>query len=105
MVHFNALTTQIEKLQLRLELSASVSEINAKGVIIVPEIDSGIDGPRLFEADTVIYAVGQKPQWDKADALRFCAPEFYQIGDCLSPGNIMEATTAATSIARDIGRL
>jgi pyruvate/2-oxoglutarate dehydrogenase complex dihydrolipoamide dehydrogenase (E3) component len=104
MVHFNALTTQIERLRLRLELGTSVSEINNSGVMLVPE-NAEHHMPRLLEADTVIYAIGQKPLWDEADALRFCAPEFHQIGDCLSPKNIMAATTAAYTVARDIGRL
>jgi 2,4-dienoyl-CoA reductase-like NADH-dependent reductase (Old Yellow Enzyme family)/thioredoxin reductase len=104
MVHFNALTTQIEKLGLHLELGTTVAEINEKGVMLVSDTDV-VHTPRLLEADTVVYAVGQKPLWDEADALRFYAPEFHQIGDCLSPRNILEATTAATAIARDIGRL
>jgi hypothetical protein len=81
-----------------------VAEINEKGVMLVSDTDV-VHTPRLLEADTVVYAVGQKPLWDEADALRFYAPEFHQIGDCLSPRNILEATTAATAIARDIGRL
>ena len=52
-----------------------------------------------LDADTVIYAVGQKPRSEEADALTFLAPEFYQIGDCLSPESIMEATKTAYGIA------
>jgi pyruvate/2-oxoglutarate dehydrogenase complex dihydrolipoamide dehydrogenase (E3) component len=59
----------------------------------------------LFEADTVIYAVGQRPLCEEADALRFCAPEFHQIGDCLVPKHIQAATSAAFHIVRDIGTL
>jgi hypothetical protein len=39
-----------------------------------------------------------------ADALRFCAPEFYQIGDCVTPKNIAEATRSAHFAALDLGR-
>ena len=59
---------------------------------------------KLFEADTVIYAAGQAPLRDEADALRFCAPEFYQIGDCVTPKSIAEATRLAYNVTRDIGR-
>lgn len=58
-----------------------------------------------ISADTVIYAVGQRSLSDEAFALRFCAPEFYRIGDCVVPKNIMQATQQAYHIARDIGRL
>jgi 2,4-dienoyl-CoA reductase-like NADH-dependent reductase (Old Yellow Enzyme family)/thioredoxin reductase len=79
---------------------------NTKAVKIT---DSGVvcesaDGERVFSADTVIYAVGQMPLSEEADALRFAAPRFYQIGDCLSPRNIMAATSAAYTVARDVGR-
>jgi hypothetical protein len=43
---------------------------------------------RRGSSDTVIYAVGQKRFRDEADASRFCAPEFHQIGDCLTRENI-----------------
>jgi pyruvate/2-oxoglutarate dehydrogenase complex dihydrolipoamide dehydrogenase (E3) component len=57
---------------------------------------------RFFKADTVIYAIGQQPLQTEADALRFCAPEFYQIGDCLAAKNIQQATSMAFAIANDI---
>ena len=37
------------------------------------------------------------------DELRFCAPEFYQIGDCTTPQTIYDATRQAYAIAMDIG--
>ena len=66
--------------------------------------ETGTVGKRLFKADTVVYAAGQEPLRAEAEALRFVAPEFYQIGDCLTPKNIPEATRLAYNIARDIGR-
>ena len=62
-------------------------------------------GSTLFPADTVVYAVGQAPEWDAADQLRDAAPEYYQIGDCSRPRNIMSATHEAYFTARDISIL
>jgi 2,4-dienoyl-CoA reductase-like NADH-dependent reductase (Old Yellow Enzyme family)/NADPH-dependent 2,4-dienoyl-CoA reductase/sulfur reductase-like enzyme len=90
---------EIRKLGIKVHLNTKALEITEKGVLT-----EGPDGQRLFEADTVIYAVGQKPLREEADALRFCAPEFYQLGDCLTPKNITEATKAAWQTSRDIGR-
>jgi hypothetical protein len=45
-----------------------------------------------------------KPLREEAEALRFCAPEFYQIGDCVTPRNIAEATRCAYYAAIDLGR-
>ena len=52
---------------------------------------------------TVIYAVGQKPLREEAMALSGCAGEFHQIGDCAVPKNILAATQAAWTVAREIG--
>lgn len=66
---------------------------------------SGVGGEgRLLPADTVIYAAGMKPEREKAEALRTCAPEFYQIGDCLTVKTMLEANQSGYHTARDIGR-
>ncbi|MCL1829262.1 MAG: NAD(P)/FAD-dependent oxidoreductase [Oscillospiraceae bacterium] len=58
---------------------------------------------KLYEADTVIYALGRAPLRDEADAFREYAPLFYEAGDCVEPKNIYAANSAAFAIARDIG--
>lgn len=65
----------------------------------------GTEGKVVFTADTVVYAVGQRPLREEADNLRFAVPEFYQVGDCVVPKNIYEATHTAHYIAKDLGRL
>lgn len=95
-----AIGEEIKKYAIRVCLNTKALEVTDRGVLT-----EGPDGKTLTEADTVVYAVGQKPLRDDADALRFCAPEFYQIGDCLTPKNITEATRAGYNIARDIGRI
>ena len=92
---------ELRRLGIKVHLNTKALEINNKGVVGTCE---DADGQKLFEADTVICAVGQKPLREEADALRFCAPEFHQIGDCLTPRNITEATKAAYNVSRDIGR-
>ncbi len=84
---------------MRILTSAKALEISETGV------RAEIKGKEDFiPCDTVIYAVGQRPREGEALALYDCAPEFYQIGDCSVPKNIMEATQQAYFIARDIGR-
>ena len=53
----------------------------------------------------MIYATGQKPLREEAAALSDFAGEFYYIGDCVTPKNILTATQAAYTVARDIGRI
>ncbi len=98
-LHILGLKVEIKKRGLAIEFNTKAKEIKADGVLAETE-----DGEKFFPADTVIYAVGQKPLQNEATALNFCAPEFYQIGDCVSPRNITSANAEAFMIARNIGR-
>ncbi len=128
-VHGLALINEIKKFAIQVSTATRAVEINEKGVIGAyvgsaatlppcPTVQAAVlqsnsfgrvvradaqEGSRkLFEADTVIYATGQQPLLEEVDALRFCAPEFHQIGDCLIPRNIQQATRMAFAVARDI---
>lgn len=99
-MHTLALHDQIEKCGIQVHLSTQAEEITPDGLNAV----SG--GSALsIPANTVIYAVGQAPLRKEALALSDCAPEFYPLGDCLTPKNIHAATSAAYMVAHDIGRL
>jgi 2,4-dienoyl-CoA reductase-like NADH-dependent reductase (Old Yellow Enzyme family)/thioredoxin reductase len=96
-LHQNALDVEIKAKGIRLALGTRVTKIDEGGV-------TGEKGGKMehFAADTVICAVGQTPLWEEADALRFCAPEFYALGDCVTPKNIMQATAMADAIAMNL---
>jgi 2,4-dienoyl-CoA reductase-like NADH-dependent reductase (Old Yellow Enzyme family)/thioredoxin reductase len=99
-LHGLALDVKLRELGIEVFLSTKALKITGSN------ITAEKDGERVhFEADTVIYAVGQRPRSADADALRFCAPEFYQLGDCLTPKNIRAATQAAHFAALNIGRI
>ena len=100
MVHMNGLRVQIAEKGIRVLLSTKAKEIRAGGVLA----DCGGE-ERFFEADTVIYAVGQRPRSEEALALNTCAPEFRMVGDCVAAKDILAATTAAYNAARDVGRI
>jgi NADH dehydrogenase FAD-containing subunit len=99
-MHSMALTSEIARLGIGTYLSTTVKGVTGEGVSC-----ANSDGSFLLPADTVVYATGQKPLREEAFALSFCAPEFYQIGDCAAPKNIMVTTQEAYIIARDIGRI
>ena len=98
-LHAIGLRAELNKRNVKVDLNTRAVEIREDGVLCAQA-----EGEKLFPADTVIYAVGQRPETEAALALRFCAPEFYQLGDCITPKNITNATGAAFQIARDIGR-
>ncbi len=95
-MHTLAIMQEMPKRGMSMHMNVRVDEISPEGARA---------GDTLYAADTVIYATGQRPLWDEAIALRDCAPEFYQLGDCLDPRNIFSATQEAFTIARDIGRI
>lgn len=82
-------------------VKASMQTSCCFGVTISDDVEIGTK--KLYTADTIVFATGLAPLRKEAEALRFCANEFYQIGDCLIPKNILEATSSAYTIARDIG--
>ena len=85
---------------LRCYASTSAVEIEDKGLVV----KDAVNGQYLIEADSVIYAMGQIPLTDQAYSLRECAKEFYAIGDCTAPRNILAATQEAEQIVVDLGK-
>jgi 2,4-dienoyl-CoA reductase-like NADH-dependent reductase (Old Yellow Enzyme family)/NADPH-dependent 2,4-dienoyl-CoA reductase/sulfur reductase-like enzyme len=104
-LHGFVLDMKIRELGVRVLTGTKAAEITEKGVVVRSQAGHA---ESLIEADTVIYAVGVKPEREAAAALRASASdlpaEFYQIGDCLTPKNVLEANQAGYHIARDIGR-
>jgi len=97
-LHTVALKTQIKQHEIDIFLSVKTTKITDTAVFA-----EGPDGKLEFAADTVAYAIGQAPLADEAIALHDCADEYYPIGDCMEPKNIMNATHTAFVAAYDIG--
>jgi 2,4-dienoyl-CoA reductase-like NADH-dependent reductase (Old Yellow Enzyme family)/thioredoxin reductase len=99
----------LERAGVELAFGVRAVEIVPQGVIGVPGIlasgtaSENVGERKLYEADTVVCALGLLSACEAADELRFCAPVFHQLGDCLAPRTVYEATRAARQIALDIG--
>jgi 2,4-dienoyl-CoA reductase-like NADH-dependent reductase (Old Yellow Enzyme family)/NADPH-dependent 2,4-dienoyl-CoA reductase/sulfur reductase-like enzyme len=98
-LHGMAVESKLAEEGIEVSFSTAAVKIDAGGVWCKTPA-----GERYYEADTVIYAVGQKPLTEEAMALYGCAAHFYPLGDCVTPGNIGDATAQAMTIARNIGR-
>ena len=92
-----ALDVEIKKHGIKLMLETKAVKITLQGVFYERRGEPG-----FFKADTVVNATGQVPLLEEAYALRFCAPEFYLIGDCTVPKNIMQATDMADAATRNL---
>ena len=128
-VHGLALANEIKRYGIGVVTATLAAEIDERGVVgeyvsgaftlpVIPTVQAAVlnsssfsrsirgdaeMGSRThFPADTVIYATGRQPLQAEADALRFCAPEFQQIGDCFMARNVFEATRMGFAVARDL---
>jgi pyruvate/2-oxoglutarate dehydrogenase complex dihydrolipoamide dehydrogenase (E3) component len=101
-MHRKALDVEIEKYKIDIHYNTKAVAIDSSGVS--GESVDGSGAESHFDADTVIYASGQRPLREEGMALRYSAPLFYQIGDCDTPKNILAATSVAHEISRNIGR-
>ncbi|WKY45223.1 FAD-dependent oxidoreductase [Eubacteriaceae bacterium ES2] len=98
-LHMLGLKYEIIKRELDIQFNTSVKEIKENGLVCES------DGKETFiEADTIIYAVGQKSRRDEAAALNFCGSEFYLVGDVIAPRDITSANSEAFLTSRNIGR-
>lgn len=76
-----------------------ISEITPKGVYFYH------NGYAIFlKADTVVLAVGVKPETKLAEELKqaLTGVEIYMVGDCVEPRNAMAATSEASELVRRI---
>ena len=78
--------------------SVTVTEVTENGVKFTSQ-----DGQEHFlEADTVLYAVGQRANRADAQALHTAAPFVREVGDCIRPANITKAVYEGYHAALDI---
>jgi NADPH-dependent 2,4-dienoyl-CoA reductase/sulfur reductase-like enzyme len=75
-----------------------LSRIEEKGLVV-----TGEDGKEVFlEADSVVVAIGNKPDNSLYEEIRTLGIPLYQIGDCLEPRSAKAAISEAATIGRSI---
>ena len=95
--HKEAIRTQLE-LGIPIKLNTRAVRVTNEGLVCTDK-----DGEEvLFKADTVFCAVGMNPRLDEVEALRFCAPQFFTVGDCIRPGQVTQAVSDGYYAAIDL---
>jgi pyruvate/2-oxoglutarate dehydrogenase complex dihydrolipoamide dehydrogenase (E3) component len=101
-LHGLAVDVRMKEVGVETRFNTKAVEISDAGVLT----ENVVTGESvLYEADTVIYAVGQRALGEESDVLLAAAPEFYKIGDCVTPKNIREATKAGHYAAKNIASI
>ena len=95
----SSINIEIKRLGIDVHLNTKVTKITPEGVT-----GEGKEGEAFFPADTVVCALGMKPNREEAAALALCAPEYHVLGDCVIPATVYQATNAAYFEALDIGK-
>ncbi|MDR3332116.1 MAG: FAD-dependent oxidoreductase [Synergistaceae bacterium] len=86
---------EIEKWGVKVYTGTKCNAITDKGL---DATDS--EGKSLFlPADTIVISVGMRSRNDEAEVLRFCAPQFIPIGNCVRPGVVKDAIRAGYDAA------
>ena len=94
------------KQAIRLQLGPGINVmVNTRAVAVSDNALICISGDgreRTLEADTIFCAAGMHPRLDAVEQLRFCAPQFFSVGDCVRPGQIIHAISGGHYAALDI---
>jgi 2-enoate reductase len=78
--------------------NVNVLEITDKGIVIADNDGKNI----IIDADTVVLAVGFKPDRELFETLKNKLPEVYAIGDCVETREVMSAVWDGFNAARSI---
>lgn len=98
-MHKEGLLQSIAKKSVSFYTGTTCTEVTSKMVKTLDK--SGIS--RIFDIDTVIYAVGMQPRSDLVDELQELDIEYFaSVGDCVKIQNISGATFSAYHAAIDI---
>ena len=93
-----ALMDLIEQAGVKIMSEVKLTEVADNGVVVTNKAGKKLQ----IAADTVVLALGVAPVSKIADELKSAAPEFYVIGDCANPRNIMAAVHDGFNTAVEI---
>ena len=97
-LHKVALKSYFEKSKVKIYLNTKAKMVTEEGLLCTDP-----DGNEmLLEADTVFMAAGMRPNTEAVEELRYAAPRFFQIGDCVKVGKVYDAVNGGYYGAIDI---
>jgi 2,4-dienoyl-CoA reductase-like NADH-dependent reductase (Old Yellow Enzyme family)/NADPH-dependent 2,4-dienoyl-CoA reductase/sulfur reductase-like enzyme len=94
-LHLRATMNEMEKAGVHSYLNTRCTKITPEGVFAVENNGNEL----FFKADTVLVAAGLRSRSGTVEALRYTAPNFAVVGDCLRPRTIQEAVRTGYNAA------
>lgn len=96
-VHRQYLLDRLTRLGVTTITGARVQGFTNRGPLI-----SRLEGEQVLEAETVVLAVGARPNLELYGQILGQVPTVCLVGDCIEPGGIMEAITKGYDVGREI---
>jgi 2,4-dienoyl-CoA reductase-like NADH-dependent reductase (Old Yellow Enzyme family)/thioredoxin reductase len=92
-----SLLARLERKGVVLIPGVKYEEINENGLVVTREGKT-----ETFPADTIVVAAGAAPETGLIDALKEKGIKVYAIGDCVTPGKILDALRDALRVGQEI---
>ncbi len=97
-MHKIGLEVYFQTSNVKIQLNTRAKEITEEGLVCVDG-----DGKEVtFPADTILVAAGMRANQQAVEELRYAAPRFFQLGDCIKPGKVYDAVHGGYYGAIDI---
>ena len=96
-MHKIALEHEFAKNNVKMHLGTSACAVTDEGLVCRNE-----SGEFTVPADSILIAAGMRADWDTVEKLRYCAPVYWSVGDCVKAGKVVDATEQGYYCALDI---
>jgi len=96
-MHKIALEHEFKNSRITLHLNTSAVAVTEEGLVC-----RNADGEFTITADSILLAAGMRADWATVERLRYSAPWYWAIGDCVKAGQVVAATEQGHNVVLDL---
>lgn len=97
-MHKLGLSEYFKDSKVKIHLNTKAKAVTEEGLLC----EKADGSEMLLEADTIFVAAGMRPDTEAVEELRYAAPRFFQLGDCVKVGKVYDAVHGGYYGAIDI---
>lgn len=97
-MHKLGLSEYFKDSKVKIHLNTKAKAVTEEGLLC----EKADGSEMLLEADTIFVAAGMRPDTEAVEELRYAAPQFFQLGDCVKVGKVYDAVHGGYYGAIDI---